>query len=105
MASELTTDEFELLESLIAPDGWPLMILAPRDAAERASFQATSLSLLRKGLVEVYGRPEDASGLPIEEAAAILREPERWEGGEGGGEPIWFIRRSATGDAVIASGD
>jgi hypothetical protein len=91
----LSSAERDLLEQL-AEDGWPLRVLAPNDEVERSRFRENAMSLLERGLLEVYGRADDASALPHEEAAAILSTPERWD--------TWFICASPAGNALLQSG-
>lgn len=95
MGNALTKPERELLD-LLVEDGWPLIILR-----DRPDVQTTALSLLRRGLAEVYGRPDDARAIPPDEAEAILRAHESWKPGEG--HPSWMICATPAGNALIGS--
>jgi hypothetical protein len=95
----LTSEERELLEQL-TDDGFPLRVLESRDEAQRAQLQRTAMSLLRNGLIEVYGRPDDASALPQAEAEAILSAPESWDVDDHT-TGIWFISASPAGKRLL----
>jgi hypothetical protein len=68
---------------------------------DRSDVRATALSLLRLGLVEVYGRSGDAGAVPSNEAEEILRAPESWVPGEG--QPVWMICATSAGTAFLES--
>jgi hypothetical protein len=91
----LARPERELLELLVG-DGWPLVTLR-----DRPDVQATALSLLRRGLAEVYGRPDDAGPVSSDEAEEILGAPGSWVPGEG--QPVWMICATSAGNAVRES--
>jgi hypothetical protein len=95
VVAALTGPERELLE-LLAEDGWPLLILR-----DRAGVQPIVLSLLQLGLVEVYGRPDDARAVPRAKADAILGAPESWDPSEG--QTSWMICASPAGNALLES--
>ena len=95
----LTAGERELLEQL-TEDGFPLRVLAARDEAQQAHLQQTARSLLRKGLIEVYGRPDDARAVPQTEVEAILSAPESWDVDDCT-SGIWFICVSPAGNALL----
>jgi hypothetical protein len=91
----LARPERELL-ALLVEDGWPLVILR-----DRPDVQTTALSLLRRGLADVYGRPHNAGAVPSDKAEEILGAPESWDPGEG--RPVWIICATAAGNALLAS--
>ena len=93
------TDAEEDLLAMLPEDGFPLVVLAP--GADLSTLQSTALSLLRKGLIGVYGRADDASDLPSAEAESVLSSSDSWTDPSGG--HIWFISTTPEGDAVLAS--
>ncbi len=100
LSGVLTTVERELLGQLTG-DGFPLRVVAPRDEAHRAEVRQTAMSLLRQGLIEVYGRPEDASAVTQTEAEAVLSAPESWD--PDGDTVSWFMCASPAGSALLLS--
>jgi hypothetical protein len=95
MEAALAKPERELLGMLVE-DGWPLVILR-----DRPDVQTTALTLVSRGLAEVYGRPDDASAVPPDEAEAILRAPESWDPSEG--LATWTICATPAGNALLDS--
>jgi hypothetical protein len=85
-----TQDELDLLEELIE-DGWPLVVIAPRDDAEIAQFQRTAISLLHQGLAGVY----NDGFISLAEAEAIIADPEMWG--------TWMISTTEAGNALLGA--
>jgi hypothetical protein len=90
-----TKQELDLLSQLIE-DGWPIVVIAPpRDDPEIARFQRTALSLLRRGLASIYGRPDDARDIPLAEAEAVIADPDVWG--------LWMISTTEAGNALLGA--
>lgn len=100
MTVKLTTDEIAVLRSLPwkDDDGWPLCILADPDQVPVR--QLAALSLLKKGLIAVFGRSEDTGDLPAEEAATILDDSANWSGLND-----WHVYLTPDGNAALAGLD
>jgi hypothetical protein len=94
----LSQVEKDLLARL-QEDGFPLVILAP--GTDLTGLQQTALALLRKGLIGVYGRPDDAHDLSVVEAEAVLSSVDNWTEPPDG--QIWFISTTSEGDAILSS--
>jgi endonuclease YncB( thermonuclease family) len=90
--AEPTAQERDLLAQLVE-DGWPIAVIAPRDDAEIEQFQHVARSLLRKGLVGVYGRPNDSTDIPLSEAEAIIADTDRWG--------TWMIAATQAGARLV----
>lgn len=93
MDAEPTEEEIDLLAALIE-DGWPLVVIAPpRDDPGFEQFQANMLSLVRRGLAGIYGRPDDARDLPPAEADAIVTDSDSWG--------TWMIAATESGNGLL----
>lgn len=98
---EPTPDELKLLRSLPREDddGWPLCILA--HGGDLDSQRTAALGALRKGLIAVFGRrPDDSTDLRLDEAEAVLADPNNWDGVND-----WMVYLTAHGNGVLAARD
>jgi hypothetical protein len=96
----LTPEERDFLASL-TEDGWPLVILGgslDNDALARVQRQA--LSLVRRGLAGIYGRPDDSSHLALAEAEAVITDECEWRDGMA---RTWMISTTKEGNALLGA--
>jgi len=124
----LSRAERDLLAGL-QEDGFPLGLLA-NGLDQARSLQSTALSLLRQGLIRVYGHPdvptvvppeevdtllrsmkrqalegstplhEPPPDLPPAEAEKVLRSIENWTSRFA---PFWYVSTTSEGDALLAA--
>ena len=98
----LSSAERDLLALVDDEDGLSLIILAhPDDLAQRTKCRETAMSLLARGLIEAYRKPDDVSALPPVAAEVVLTARESWDPDLPTTDPLWSICASAAGNAEL----
>jgi hypothetical protein len=93
--ADLSSEQRDLLSQL-QEDGWPLLILAPRDPGDLERLQGSCVDLVRLGLASVY-RSEDFEFLASDEAEAVVSNADNWRRP---GSP-WYIATTDPGHEVL----